>query len=97
MTTPAIQANLATITSIAAATGTTQLLAANGNRANLVVYNASTAILYLAFDGAASSSHYTVQVSAQGYFEHPVGAVYTGMVTGAWSAANGNALVTELT
>src|SRR5260370_1167981 len=96
MTTPAIQANQSVITSVPSAIGTTQLLAPNGNRANFVVYNASTAILYLSMDGAASLTHYTVQVPAQGYFEHPAGAVYTGMVTGVWSAANGNALVTEL-
>jgi hypothetical protein len=97
MTTPAIQANLSNITSVAAAAGTQQLLAANGNRANFVVYNDSTAILYLSFDGAASTTHYTVQVPAQGYFEHPAGAVYTGIVTGVWSAVNGNARITELT
>ena len=97
MTAPAIQANLGSVTSVPAAVGTTQLLAPNGNRANFVVYNDSTAVLYLSFDGAASTTHYTVQVPAQGYFEHPAGAVYTGMVTGVWSAANGNARITELT
>ena len=97
MTTPAIQANLATLTSVPAGTGNTQLLGPNGNRANFVVYNDSTAILYLAFGPTASTTVYTVQVPAQGYFEHPVGAVYTGAITGVWSAANGNARVTELT
>ena len=97
MTAPAIQANQSNVTSVGAATGTTQLLAANGNRANFVVYNDSTAILYLSMDGAASTTHYTVQIPAQSYFEHPVGAVYTGIVTGVWSAANGNARITELT
>lgn len=97
MTTPAIQANLSTITSVPAATGVTQLLGPNGNRANFVVYNDSTATLYLAFDNTASTTHYTVQVPSQGYFEHPMGAVWTGAVTGVWSAANGNARITELT
>jgi len=97
MTAPAIQANLANITSVGSlASGEQQLLPANGNRAGAVIYNESTAILYLAFGPAASLTAYTVQIPANGYFELPGPAIYTGVISGIWSAANGFARITEL-
>jgi len=85
------------ITSVAAAAADTLLLAANTNRKAAYFYNDSTAILYLSFGtAAASTTSYTTQVPSQGFFEMPTSPVYTNMIRGIWSAANGNVRVTEL-
>jgi hypothetical protein len=43
----------------------------------------------------ASVTSYTAQVFPSGYFELPYG--YTGEIDGIWSAAVGNARITEVT
>jgi hypothetical protein len=85
------------ITSVAGATSSTQLLAANVSRKTAYVYNDSTAILYLAFAANAATNAYTVQIPPNGFWEMPTFPVYTGTIFGIWSAANGNARITELT
>ena len=84
----------ATLASVTAATTSTTILAASSSTHNAVVYNDSTAVLYLAFAATASTTAYTVQVPAGGYFEMPKPA-YQGIITGIWSAANGAARVTS--
>lgn len=84
-------------TSVASnASSSVTILAANTNRKGALIYNDSTAILYLDLSGdTASSISYSVQIGAQGYFELPPQPVYTGAITGIWASANGNARVTE--
>ncbi len=82
------------VTSVAGSASSVTILASNSARLGFSVYNDSSAILYLkANSGAASSSSYTSQVPAGGYFEDPYG--YTGEITGIWASATGNARVTE--
>jgi hypothetical protein len=72
------------------------ILAANASRKGAIIYNDSTQILYLDLSGGtASSSSYSVQIPAQGYFEVPI-PIYNGLITGIWASANGNAYITEL-
>lgn len=72
------------------------ILASNANRKGAIIYNDSTQILYLDLSGGtASSSSYSVQIPANGYFEVPGPSIYSGAITGIWAAANGNARVTE--
>lgn len=72
------------------------ILAANTSRKGAMVYNDSTAILYLDLSGGtASTSSYSVQVGAQAFFELPGPIIYNGLITGIWASANGNARVTE--
>jgi len=88
----------ATVTSVSGAASDTSLIASNTSRRGILFYNDSTAILYLLFGtGAASTSNYTVQIPAQGFFEMPVAPVYTGGFHGIWAAANGSVKITELT
>ena len=83
-----------TQTSVVAAAVDTSLLAANAPRLGAIVYNDSTAILYLlAASGVASTTVYTVQVPANGTYEVAFG--YTGAIRGYWASATGNARVTE--
>ena len=91
------RSSTATQTSVAGSASSVTILASNANRKMAVVYNDSTAILYLLLGtGPASTSTYTVQIPAQGYFELPL-PTFTGQLTGIWASATGNARVTELT
>ena len=84
-----------TITSVMAAPASTLILAANANRKDAKIHNNSTARLYLAFGSTASTSSFSVLLEAGGFYEMAI--AYTGAMSGIWTAANGNALVTELT
>jgi hypothetical protein len=84
------------LTSVAAVTSSTQLLAVNANRKAYRVYNDGTSILYLAESGSASTTAYTVLIPANGFFESPVTPVWQGAVFAIWSGTNGNARITEL-
>ncbi len=87
----------ATRTNVTAAVVDTSLLASNTSRKGALFYNDSTAILYLAYGaGAASTTSYSVQVPAQGFFELPLAPIYTGAIRGIWSAANGAVRISEL-
>jgi hypothetical protein len=71
------------------------ILAANPNRLMARIWNDSTQILYLNESGAAASTTaWTNRLAGGQYYElpHPV---HTGLITGIWAAANGNARVTE--
>ena len=87
--------NLSTVVSSASSV---LILAANSLRAGAAVFNDSTQVLYLALSTTtASTTAYTVQIAAGGYYELPnQGAIYTGRINGIWASANGNARVTEL-
>lgn len=87
----------ATRTNVNGANSDTSLLASNSGRKGALFFNDSTAILYLAYgSGAASTTSYTVQVPASGFFELPAEPVFTGAIRGIWSAANGAVRITEL-
>jgi CYTH domain-containing protein len=86
----------ATVSSTTSSTASVTILAANAERSGFVVVNDSTATLYLKFGSTASSSSYTYKLLAGDAVESMV-TPYTGIVTGIWSAVNGNAVATELT
>ncbi len=84
-----------TKTTVAGSNVSGTILAANANRQGATIYNDSSAILYLALaSGTASSTSYTIQVAAAGYYEVP--GRYTGIITGVWASSTGNARVTEI-
>jgi hypothetical protein len=85
----------ATLANVASSATSVTIFAAVDKALGRTVYNDSTAVLYLAFtSSAASTSAYTVQIAAGGYYEFPQ-VTYSGAVTGIWSSANGNARVTS--
>jgi len=90
-------ASTTSITSIAASASNVTLLSSNTNRLGATIWNDSTtATLYVSLGtGAASTSNYTAQLFPSGYYEVPYG--YIGQINGIWSAAVGNARITELT
>lgn len=83
------------LTSVASANTTITLAASNTSRSGFYLYNDSTAVLYLAYASTASTTAYTVQIQAGGWFEMPSIPVYTGILSGIWASANGNARITE--
>ncbi|MEH2250067.1 hypothetical protein [Nostoc sp.] len=84
----------ATPTTVPASTTSETILAANSNRKGATIWNESTATLYLEFGAAAAANAFIVKLNPKGYYEVPFH--YTGVISGLWSAANGNALVREL-
>lgn len=84
----------ATVTEVSSSATTVTLQAANGSRRGLLVFNESTKNLYVKLGAGATSTSFSVKLSARGYFEVPGN--YTGIVTGVWDAANGSAWVTEI-
>lgn len=86
-----------TLTSVNGNNTSVQLLAANSSRSGAYFYNDSTAILYLALTSAsATTSAYTVQIGANGYYELPSdGSIYTGIITAIWASATGAVRITE--
>lgn len=86
-----------TVTAVTAATSSTQLFSDKAGQVSArYVFNDSTAPLYLKFGTAASTTSFTVKVSAGEFYEFPIYPLYAGVVHGAWSAANGAARCTEV-
>lgn len=84
----------ATLANVASSASSTTVFSASGAARARAVYNDSTAILYLKFGTTASTTSYTVQIAASGYYEFPQ-PVYGGRVDGIWASANGSARTTE--
>ncbi len=96
---PASPPTAGAMTSVAAASANTLILAVNPFRKGGYVFNESTSILRLGLSNAAvSATSYTVQVAASGFYELPStpGGCYTGEVRGFWDTAIGSARVTEM-
>lgn len=87
--------NTAVPTNVTAAATSNTIMAANSNRKGGTIWNNSTARLYLELGASASLTVFTAILEAGGYYEVPFN--YTGTISGIWTAANGNALVRELT
>jgi hypothetical protein len=94
-----------TTTQVASSATVVTLAAANPSRRQLIVENSSTATLYLKYGTGATTSAYTVSLAPGDLYEAPdvpatknevVRGPYDGVVTGIWTAANGFAMVTEL-
>ena len=85
------------ITSVAAAAVSTSLLVSNVDRRGAMIFNDSaSASLYVKLGATASLTSFTALVPPSGYYELP-SPVYTGVIDGIWSAAVGDARITELT
>lgn len=93
---PIPASNAGTQTSVAASASDVTILAANADRKRATITNDSaSATLYLLFaSGTSSTTNYSVQLlPGAAWLEDQ----YTGVIKGIWSAASGNARVTENT
>lgn len=84
-----VNATVSNFTSTSVAT----ILPENKNRKLLGIYNEGAGTLYVKFGANAASNSYTVQLSANTYYETDR---YVGLITGLFGAA-GTARVTEVT
>lgn len=94
LTVAANKGAVSSVSSVASTTSDVLILAANSSRVEAVVQNNSTADLYLKYGTAASSSSFTIKLSPD---DAVIVNSYTGVIHGAWSAVNGDAVVTEVT
>jgi len=85
-----------TPSSVAASTSTQTLLAAATTRLGATVVNESSANLYLLYGSGASTTAYTVKLTPGAFFSLDT-PIYTGIITGVWDAATGNARITQFT
>lgn len=90
------QSGSATVTRVNASDTAQTALQRNGNREGLMIYNDSDANLLVHFGGTASTTEFSVKLSAGGYYESGL-TVYQGALSLVWDAAGtGAALITEL-
>ena len=84
-------------TNVSASASSVTVLASNTSRKGFAVHNDSAATLYLDLTGGtASSTSFAVLVGPGSFYEQVgVTQVYTGLITGIWTSATGNARVTE--
>ena len=86
----------ATVTAVASSASAVTLFAATGPVSQRIVYNDSTAVLYLKYGSGAATNSYTTQVASQALYELPGQSPFPGLVTGIWASANGSAYCTEV-
>ena len=89
-------ASTATLSNVAGSASNATLAASNSARKGLIIFNDSTAALYIKYGATASTSSFTYKVYPNGQWEMPW-PVFPGTVDGIWDSATGNARVTELT
>jgi len=87
--------NTATRINTAASTVSVLLAPANAARKGATIWNNSTSNLYIELGATPTTSSFSVKISADGYYELPFS--YIGLINGIWDAANGSALLRELT
>lgn len=85
----------ATVSEVASATTDTRLARGNRFRRQIIIYNDSSAVLYVKYGNAgegATTTDYSIQIPAGGGL---VEDKYAGPIHGVWASANGFARVTE--
>lgn len=87
--------NVTTYAKITSSTSVQDLIAENGNRVGLFLYNSSTQPLYVRIDADATTSDYTFIVPSNSLYEMPY-EYFTDKVTGIWPSVDGFVTVTEI-
>ena len=85
------------VTSVGGSASNVTLLASNTSRKGAVIFNDSSAILYVKFGATATTSSFTYRVNPYQTLEIKGEMLYTGIIEGIWASATGNARITELT
>lgn len=62
---------------------------------NRIVFNDSTAILYIGYGAAVTTTDFTYKIDPSGTWEAPA-PVFDGLITGIWASATGSARCTEV-
>ena len=83
----------ATITVVPGTTTSVTLFNQTAKSSGRIVYNDSSAVLFLAYGTAASAGSCTTAIGTAATFVFPL-PVYAGQVTGAWASTAGSARTT---
>lgn len=89
-----VSAQSATQANVASSTSSVALFPAVSSRRHRLLFNDSTATLFVSFSGAASTTNFALKIAPAGFAELPQ-PVFSGAITGIWDAANGFARTTE--
>lgn len=88
-------ADTAVVSSLSSSDSSQTLVSANSDRKGLIIFNNSTAILYVKFGATASSSDFTFRLTPQGVYEMRA-PIYTGRIDVIHASANGSTEYTQL-
>ena len=83
-----------TVTSVASSATNVTLLAANTDRKFASFYNDSNKACFLKLGATASSTSFSIKIRPEGHYIIDV-PVYTGIIDGIWTSANGSMRITE--
>ena len=87
-----------TLSNVGDEIASTTLLASNTSRKGAIIFNDSSAILYVKYGSSASTTSFSYRVNPFQTLELISGVIYTGIITGIWASdAGGSARITELT
>ncbi len=87
-----------TVVAVALNTSNVTLKAANASRRGLMIYNGGSTTLYVIYGATASTSLYSFQIAAGGFFEMDTLKIDPGAISGIWAGAgSGSAMITEQT
>ena len=86
--------------SVSSSATSVTLAGANVLRKSLTIYNNSTSVLFVCFQETATEAACKVPISGKvngvgGFYEMPATQIYTGVISGIWASANGNASIYE--
>jgi hypothetical protein len=84
------------LTNVAASTSAVTILVADAATKGVIIYNDSSAALYIKYGLSASNTSFTYKISGGSNWEMTSSPVYTGIITGVWDTATGDARVTKL-
>ena len=85
-----------TVTTVNASASDTTLLASNANRKGFIIFNNSTAILYILLtSGTSSSTNFSILLNQNESLIIDNTCLYIGIVKGIWTSATGDCKVTE--
>lgn len=85
----------ADVQNVAASTDSQTLLTALESRKGAIIFNDSSAVLYMKFGTGASSTSHTYAIPAGLAYEFAGDEPYDGIVTGAWASATGTGRCTQ--
>lgn len=93
--------NQSVVASVASSASSVNLLERRGASGDLrkgaVIYNDSSAVLYVKLGATASTTSFTYYLAAGATLELPYSeAMYQGVIDGIWASATGSARITEL-
>ncbi len=86
-------AGSSTTGNVSGSTSSQTILPANASRKGFIVYNDSSATLYIKYGATASATSFTEKLYSNSSYSETR---YTGRVDGVWSTATGAARITEL-